>query len=168
MANSGPTVEIIIHPATNEANVGPTVVLIIHPATNKVNVGLTVEPIFHPATNEANVGQTDTDYPDIINLFNNNTPISMLQFSPYAINDDFEESFGDEVNGIIIPETQMNNLESDDDEGNGTVIPEIQMNNLESNYNNQQMLDEGCMICKRDDNHDILLLCEGCNGEYHT
>ena len=24
------------------------------------------------------------------------------------------------------------------------------------------------MICKRDDNHDKLLLCKGCNGKYHT
>jgi hypothetical protein len=92
----------------------------------------------------------------------------MFQFSPYANNDDFEESFEDEANWIVIPETQMNNLESDDDEDNETVIPETQMNNLESDYYNQQMLDEGCMICKCDDNHDKLLLCEWCNGEYHT
>jgi hypothetical protein len=91
----------------------------------------------------------------------------MLQFSPYANKDNFEESFEDEDNGIVIPETQMNNLESDDDEDNGAVIQETQMNNLESDYNNQQMLDEGCMICKCDDNHNKLLLCEGCNGEYH-
>jgi hypothetical protein len=61
----------------------------------------------------------------------------------------------------------MNNLESDVDEDNETVIPETQMNNSDSDYNNQNMLDEGYMICKHDDNHDKLQLCEGCNGEYH-
>ncbi len=147
-ANVGPTVEPIVCPATNKANVRPTVEPIFQPSMNEANVGPTVEPIFLPATNESNVGPTDTGYPDIFKLFNKNTLISMLQFSPYANNDDFEESFEDEDNGTVVPETQMNNLESDD--------------------NNQKMLDEGCMICKRDDYRDKSLLWEGCKGGYHT
>jgi hypothetical protein len=26
----------------------------------------------------------------------------------------------------------------------------------------------GCFVCKLDNDHSNLLLCEGCNGEYHT
>jgi hypothetical protein len=26
----------------------------------------------------------------------------------------------------------------------------------------------GCFVCKLDNDHPNLLLCEGCNGEYHT
>lgn len=28
--------------------------------------------------------------------------------------------------------------------------------------------DEGCRICRRDEDHANLLLCEACNDEYHT
>jgi len=28
--------------------------------------------------------------------------------------------------------------------------------------------DTGCLICGRDDDHSSLMLCEGCNDEYHT
>lgn len=30
-------------------------------------------------------------------------------------------------------------------------------------------LDEGgCFVCKRNDQQDLILLCDGCDGEYHT
>lgn len=30
-------------------------------------------------------------------------------------------------------------------------------------------LDEGgCFVCKRNDKQDLILLCDGCDGEYHT
>jgi hypothetical protein len=32
----------------------------------------------------------------------------------------------------------------------------------ENNY------DEGCRVCRRDEDHANLLLCEACNDEYHT
>ena len=28
--------------------------------------------------------------------------------------------------------------------------------------------DTGCLICGNDDDHNNLMLCEGCNDEYHT
>lgn len=28
--------------------------------------------------------------------------------------------------------------------------------------------EEGCRVCRKDDNHANLLLCEACNDEYHT
>ncbi len=224
----GPTVEPIIHSVTNKAIVGPTVEIHlatneaiagpsvkIHLVTNKVIVRLTVKPTMHwgtsnaiakptveihPAINKAIVGPTVTDHLGIINVFNYNNPISMLQFSPYENNDVFEESFEDEENGMVIPETQLDNLDSVDndqkmsddgcvickllqfspyehndvfeesfeDEENGTVVPETQLDNLDSDNNNQNMSVEGCMICKRDDNHDNLLFCKGCDGEHHT
>lgn len=27
--------------------------------------------------------------------------------------------------------------------------------------------EEGCVVCKQDNDHANLMLCEGCNGEYH-
>ena len=27
--------------------------------------------------------------------------------------------------------------------------------------------DTGCLVCLRDDDHNNLMLCEGCNDEYH-
>ncbi|EEC51708.1 predicted protein [Phaeodactylum tricornutum CCAP 1055/1] len=32
----------------------------------------------------------------------------------------------------------------------------------------EESVDEGCRVCGMDDNYSRLLLCEGCNGEYHT
>jgi hypothetical protein len=34
------------------------------------------------------------------------------------------------------------------------------------NDNDEQQ--SGCFVCKLDNDHPNLLLCEGCNGEYHT
>jgi hypothetical protein len=28
-------------------------------------------------------------------------------------------------------------------------------------------VEEGCLVCKRDDDHGNLMLCEGCSSEYH-
>lgn len=28
--------------------------------------------------------------------------------------------------------------------------------------------DGGCFICKKNDKQDLILLCDGCDGEYHT
>ncbi|EED93897.1 hypothetical protein THAPSDRAFT_261876, partial [Thalassiosira pseudonana CCMP1335] len=28
--------------------------------------------------------------------------------------------------------------------------------------------EEGCRVCRRDEDHANLLLCEACNDEYHT
>jgi hypothetical protein len=139
VANFRPTGTPIIRPAVNKANPEPTVEPINHPETTVANSRPTGTPIIRPVVNKANARPTNSDYPNIINLFNFNTPISILQFSPYANKD--------EDNETVIPETQ--NLES------GT--------NLESEF-----LEDGCMTCKRDDYHDKLLLCDRCNGGYHT
>jgi hypothetical protein len=143
-AHPEPAVEPINHPATTVPNSAPTGTPIIRPVVNKAHPEPTVEPINHPATtttinhpavmNKANARATNSDYPTIINLYSFNTPISILQFSPYA----------------------------NKDEDNETVNSES-VTNLDS-----ELLDNGCMTCKRDDNQDKLLLCEGCNGGYHT
>ncbi|CAN0409583.1 unnamed protein product, partial [Ectocarpus sp. 13 AM-2016] len=26
----------------------------------------------------------------------------------------------------------------------------------------------GCFVCKKNDKQDLILLCDGCEGEYHT
>jgi hypothetical protein len=83
-------------------------------------------------------------HPGSINVFKNNTSISTLQCS----NEDFFfYSYGDDKDETVIPGTQLDNSHP---------------------AKNQTTCEEGCKICKCDDNHNNLLLCEGCNGEFHT
>lgn len=39
---------------------------------------------------------------------------------------------------------------------------------LPSDPDSPALRDTGCLVCGKDDDHALMLLCEVCNGEYHT
>lgn len=56
---------------------------------------------------------------------------------------------------------------SSSDHGEATVFDDARKG-ASLHYDVQVRFGTGCLICKKEDNEDKILLCETCEGEYHT
>jgi hypothetical protein len=65
--------------------------------------------------------------------------------------------------------TRTTAIEGEAAEASAAAVAEVEaaMQNKGPPGGNGEQL-SGCFVCKLDNDHSNLLLCEGCNGEYHT
>jgi hypothetical protein len=68
--------------------------------------------------------------------------------------------------------TRTKSIEEKVSAASAAAVTEVEAAMHNKEYTEAQTVDgeqmSGCFVCKLDNDHSNLLLCEGCNGEYHT